>query len=64
MTEVCPFLSIITLDIRKLNSDVKKKLTEKILQNKHAAHKRMALDTKVQTDWKAVKKNLFKYNQE
>lgn len=44
---------------------LKKKLTEKILQNKHAAHKRMALDTKVQTDWKAVKKiNLFKYNQE
>lgn len=51
MTEVCPFISIITLDTRKLNSDVKRnKLTEKILQDKHAAHKRMALDTKVQTD--------------
>lgn len=51
MTGIYPFLSIITLDIRKLNSDVKKnKLTEKILQNKHAAHKRMALNTKVQTD--------------
>lgn len=51
MTGMCSFLSIITLDIRKLNSDVKRnKLTEKILQNKHASHKRMALDTKVQTD--------------
>lgn len=44
MTGMRPFLSIITLDISKLNSDVKRnKLTEKILQNKHA-------DTKVQTD--------------
>lgn len=36
---------------KEIKLDVKRnKLTEKILQNKHASHKRMALDTKVQTD--------------